>query len=93
MVRKITHLLLSLGFVLGGVAFALNEMNLATSSGDHDHIYAALFGGGLLGFVGVVLFFRAFRKPGPVEPETPAAGLLAMGMTTVPDDGRDEYSD
>ena len=63
MIRKITLLLLSLGFVLGGVVFALNELNLATGSSNQDHIYIALFGGGLLGFVGVVLFFAGIRKP------------------------------
>ncbi|MEQ9675012.1 MAG: hypothetical protein RLO10_11170 [Roseovarius indicus] len=41
----------------------------------------------------MVLFILAFRKPKPAEPEGAAAGILAMGMSTVPDDGGDEYSD
>ncbi|KRS17657.1 hypothetical protein [Roseovarius indicus] len=93
MIRKLILLLLSLGFIAGGIAFALTEMNLASSTADQNHIYAALFGGGLLGFAGVVLFILAFRKPKPAEPEGAAAGILAMGMSTVPDDGGDEYSD
>ncbi|KZY33306.1 hypothetical protein A3731_03455 [Roseovarius sp. HI0049] len=87
MIRKITLLLLSLGFVLGGVAFALNEMNLATGSGDQNHIYAALFGGGLLGFVGVVLFIAGFRKR-----DDEGEGYWAIGGSTLADDP-DEYRD
>lgn len=93
MIRKLILLLLSLGFIAGGVAFALTEMNLASTTSDQNHIYAALFGGGLLGFVGVLLFILAFRKPKPTDPEAAAAGVLAMGMTTLADDAGDDYSD
>ncbi|MEQ8293027.1 MAG: hypothetical protein RIA08_12555 [Roseovarius sp.] len=84
MIRKITLVLLSLGFVLGGVAFVLNELNLATGSGDQDHIYAALFGGGLLGFIGVVLFIAGFRKR-----EDDGDRYWAVGGSTLADDSED----
>jgi len=78
MLRKIILLALSLGFLAGGAAFTLSEWNLAAATGEHDHIYAALFGGALLGFVGLMLLFRVFRKPG-----TDAPGAWAVGMTTL----------
>ncbi|MDM8166198.1 hypothetical protein [Roseovarius sp.] len=84
MIRKITLLLLSLGFVLGGVVFALNELNLATGSSNQDHIYIALFGGGLLGFVGVVLFFAGIRKP-----DDEADRYYAVGGSTLAEDPED----
>ncbi|WP_422032151.1 hypothetical protein [Roseovarius sp.] len=85
MIRKITLLLLSLGFVLGGVAFVLNELNLATGSSNQDHIYIALFGGGLLGFVGVVLFFAGVRKPDDDEGDR----YWAVGGSTLAEDPED----
>lgn len=93
MVRKLILLVLSLSFVAGGMYFAFGEMDLASRTTDQNHIYAALFGGGLLGFIGVVLFLLAFRKPKPDEYETPSVEALAMGVNPMPDDRRDDYPD
>lgn len=73
MIRKFVLLLLSLGFLVAGAVFTLGELNLAYRTGDHDHVYAAFFGGGLWGFVGLVLLIRLFTKRKPADPEGAAA--------------------
>lgn len=93
MIRKLILLLLSLGFFAGALVFAAGQMNLATRTGDHDHVYAALFGGGCLGFVGLILMILVFKKRKPAEPEAAAAAIWAVGMTTLADDAGDDYSD
>jgi len=93
MIRKIILLLLSLGFFAAGAVFALGELNLAAKTGDQDHVYAALFGGGLFTFVGLMLLFLVFRKRKPANPEAAAATVWAVGMTTAMDDGGDDFSD
>lgn len=73
MIRNFVLLLLSLGFLAAGAVYTLGELNLAASTGDHDHVYAAFFGGGLLGFVGLVLLILVFSKRKPADPEGAAA--------------------
>lgn len=85
MARRIILFLLSLVFFAGGGIFALSELDLATATGDHHHVYAALFGGGLLGLAGALLLLLTFRKRKPGDPGAAATGILVVGMTTAID--------
>ena len=89
MIRKIVLFVLALGFLGFGAAFTIGEMNISARTGDTDHFYAALFGGGLMGFVGIILMVLAFKKPGKPDPEAAAATVWAVGMTSMMDDGGD----
>ena len=86
MFRKTILVLLALCFIGSAVVFALGEMNLADKTGDMDHVYAALFGGGLLGFVGILLLVLTFRKPPKPDPASAGATVWAVGMATAMDD-------
>lgn len=76
MIRKLILLLLSLGFIAGGIAFALTEMNLASSTADHNHIYAALFGGGLLGLRAWFCSYSPSGNPSRPSRRGPPPGYL-----------------
>lgn len=83
MAKRIILFLLSLVFLAGGAMFALSELNLATATGDHNHVYAALFGGGLLALAGILLMLLGVRKRKPGEPGAATASIWAVGMTTA----------
>ena len=80
MIRKVILVLLALGFMAFGAIFAIGEMNLASKTGGTEHIYAALFGGSLLGIVGLMLLAVSVRKPNPGDPEAAAATVCAVGI-------------
>ena len=91
MIRKIILVLLALGFLAFGAIFAIGEMNVASKTGDTDHIYAALFGGGLFGLIGLILLIVSFKKRAPSDPEAAAATVWAVGMgSAMGDDGFDD---
>ena len=92
MVRKLALLILSLVFFAAALCTASSLYMEAVTTGDHDDLYAAIFVGGMLGFVGALLLMLVFRKP--QDPDRDAAGgaIWAAGMTTLGDSdvsGRD----
>ena len=86
MIRRTILLLLSLGFFATGAVFAWGEFNLAAKTGDQDHVYAALFGGGLFSFAGVLLLLRLFKPRGS------DSAVASAGLAGVIDD-TDDFND
>jgi hypothetical protein len=85
MVRKLALLILSLVFFAAALGTAASLYMEAVATGDHDDLYAAIFVGGMLGFVGLILLILVFRKPQDPDPTASGAAIWAVGMTTLGD--------
>lgn len=86
MIRKIVLTILALAFLGFGFVATWGEANIGTRTGDPNHFYAAIFIGGVMGFVGILLLVLAFRKPGKPDPSVTGSAVWAVGMTTMMDD-------